>query len=96
MLPVQKMYAQADSIDVFLKKQMQERKIPGLQLAIVRNGQIVKKGNYGVANLQDSIPVDSRTMFTINFNYKSIYRDCYNAIGRSRETKVICSCIFLS
>ncbi len=66
MLSAQRMYAQSDSIDVFLKKEMLERRIPGLQLAIVRNGQIIKKGNYGLANLQDSIPVDSRTLFTIN------------------------------
>ena len=45
---------------------MQKRRIPGLQLAIVKNGEIIKTGNYGLANVQDSIPVDSRTLFTIN------------------------------
>jgi len=59
-------FAQADSIDVFVQKQMQQRKIPGLQLAIVRNGKVVKTGNYGWANLQDSIPVSDRTVFNIN------------------------------
>ncbi|MEO6136306.1 MAG: serine hydrolase [Ginsengibacter sp.] len=59
-------HAQTDSIDMFLKKTMQQRRIPGLQLAIVKNGQIEKTGNYGIANLQDSVPVDSRTLFTIN------------------------------
>ena len=59
-------YAQTDSIDVFLKQQMQKMGIPGLQLAIVRNGEIIKTGNYGLANIQDSIPVDSLTVFTIN------------------------------
>lgn len=66
MLLVKKMYAQTDSIDIFLKKEMQERRIPGLQLAIVKDGEIIKAGNYGLANIQDSIPVDSRTLFTIN------------------------------
>ncbi|MEO8568239.1 MAG: serine hydrolase, partial [Ginsengibacter sp.] len=66
MLLVQKIYAQTDSIDIFLKKEMQKRRIPGLQLAIVKNGEIIKTGNYGFANIQDSIPVDSRTLFTIN------------------------------
>ena len=60
------LWAQADSIDVFINKEMQKRKIPGLQLAIVQNGQIIKAGNYGYANLQDSIPVSDRTVFTIN------------------------------
>ncbi len=59
-------YAQADSIDLFIKAQMQKRKIPGLQLAIVKNGKIIKTGNYGLANVQDSIPVSNKTVFTIN------------------------------
>ncbi len=60
------LYAQPDSIDLFVAKQMQQRKIPGLQLAIVRNGKIIKSGNYGLANVQDSIPVTDKTVFTIN------------------------------
>ncbi len=66
LMLVQEAVAQSDSIDIFLKKEMLKRKIPGLQVAIVRNGQIVKTGNYGLANIQDSIPVDSHTLFTIN------------------------------
>lgn len=58
--------AQQDSIDNFVKAEMQKRKIPGLQLAIVQNGKIVKTGNYGFANVQDSIPVSDKTVFTIN------------------------------
>ncbi|MFZ1370173.1 MAG: serine hydrolase [Ferruginibacter sp.] len=60
------LFAQPDSIDLFVAKQMQQRKIPGLQLAIVRNGKIIKTGNYGLANVQDSIPVTDKTVFTIN------------------------------
>jgi CubicO group peptidase (beta-lactamase class C family) len=59
-------YAQVDSIDVFVKNEMQKRKIPGLQLAIVRNGKIIKTGNYGFANVQDSILVSNNTAFNIN------------------------------
>ena len=58
--------AQTDSIDVFINAQMQKRKIPGLQLAIVKDGKIIKAGNYGIANVQDSIPVTDKTVFTIN------------------------------
>lgn len=59
-------FGQADSIDVFVQNQMQQRKIPGLQLAIVRNGKVVKTANYGLANVQDSIAVHNKTVFTIN------------------------------
>lgn len=59
-------FAQADSIDVFIRTQIQKRRIPGLQLAIVKNGQVIKTANYGWANVQDSIPVSDRTVFPIN------------------------------
>lgn len=59
-------YAQPDSIDVFVQTEMQKRKIPGLQLAVVQNGKIIKAGNYGLANVQDSIPVSNKTVFSIN------------------------------
>ncbi|MCW3080960.1 serine hydrolase domain-containing protein [Segetibacter sp.] len=55
-----------DSIDVFLNAQMQKRKIPGLQLAIVKEGKIVKTAHYGLASVQDSIAVTDNTLFTIN------------------------------
>lgn len=59
-------YAQGDGIDIFLKQKMQKGNIPGAQLAIVKNGVVVKLGNYGLANVQDSIPVNSNTVFTLN------------------------------
>src|SRR5688572_24908075 len=58
--------AQVDSVDLVVKEQMQKRRIPGLQLAIVRNGKIIKTANYGFANVQDSIPVSDKTVFPIN------------------------------
>ncbi|MDQ0593612.1 CubicO group peptidase (beta-lactamase class C family) [Chryseobacterium ginsenosidimutans] len=59
-------FAQTDSIDVFIQNQMQKRKIPGLELAIVRHGKIIKTGYYGLSNIQDSILVSHKTVFTIN------------------------------
>jgi CubicO group peptidase (beta-lactamase class C family) len=60
-------YAQRnDKLDLLIAKEMKERRITGLQLAIVKNGEIVKTGNYGFSNVQDSIRVDKNTIFTIN------------------------------
>lgn len=58
--------AQADEIDEYVKQQMSDRRIPGLQLAIVKDNKIVKTAHYGLANLQDSVPVNDQTVFTIN------------------------------
>jgi CubicO group peptidase (beta-lactamase class C family) len=45
---------------------MRKRRIPGLQVAVVRHGQIVLLGAYGLASIQDSVPVTNHTRFTIN------------------------------
>jgi len=55
-----------DVIDVIIKREMSERKIPGLQIAIVQCGKIVLNKSFGVANIQDNIPVDNQTIFAIN------------------------------
>ncbi|USD21000.1 beta-lactamase family protein [Microbulbifer variabilis] len=53
-------------MDKLIKSIMDKRQIPGLQLAIVKNGEIIKLGNYGLSNLQDNVPVRSNTVFPIN------------------------------
>ena len=58
--------APADSVDLFLAAKMRQLRIPGLQLAVVRHGQVVKSAQYGLASLQDSIPVTRTTRFSIN------------------------------
>ncbi|UOQ51219.1 serine hydrolase domain-containing protein [Hymenobacter cellulosivorans] len=56
----------ADSVDMLVQNKMRQLRIPGLQLAVVHHGKIVKLNNYGLANVQDSVPVTSRTVFPIN------------------------------
>lgn len=58
--------ANADQIDDFIHQTMVNKGIPGLQLAIVKAGKIVKTGHYGYANLQDQVKVHKDTVFPIN------------------------------
>lgn len=53
-------------IDEIINREMQERKIPGLQIAAIQKGKIVFSKSYGLANLQDSVRVDSKSIFAIN------------------------------
>jgi hypothetical protein len=39
----------SDSIETFIKAEMQKRRIPALQYAIVRNGKIIKQNTFGTA-----------------------------------------------
>ena len=56
----------ADDIDDFIQIEMKKRKIPGLQLAVVKDNEIIKTTSYGLANIQDAVPVDNDTLFSIN------------------------------
>ncbi|WP_261626817.1 serine hydrolase [Pseudoalteromonas holothuriae] len=62
----------ADAIDQLVKAKMKERHIPGLQLAVVKNGKLVIQGNYGFADLQHAVPVMSKTLFPINSMTKAL------------------------
>lgn len=58
--------AQGVDIEAILKREMKERGIPGLQVAVVQRGKIVLLKSYGIANVQDSIAVNNQTIFPIN------------------------------
>jgi len=49
-----------------LRREMNERKIPGLQAAIVRRGKIVFLKSFGIADVQNSVPVTNKNVFPIN------------------------------
>jgi D-alanyl-D-alanine carboxypeptidase len=51
--------------DAYLKAEMKDRSIPGLAVAVVREGQIVAAQAYGLANLELGVPVTLDTVFPI-------------------------------
>jgi len=53
----------ADSIDNYLQCKMSKLKIPGLSLAIVKDGQIIKTKGYGFANVELKSPANSNTIY---------------------------------
>ena len=52
-----------EKIDQYVKSEMARQKIPGLSLAIVRNGKISTLRTYGFANLEHQVPVTPETIF---------------------------------
>lgn len=55
----------ADSIDDFIRTEMQKQRIPGLSLAVIQNGKIVKAEGYGLANLELNTPATPETVYKI-------------------------------
>jgi CubicO group peptidase (beta-lactamase class C family) len=57
--------ARADSIDDYIRAEMAKRRIPGLALAVVKAGSVVKMEGYGFANLEHEVPVIPDTVFEL-------------------------------
>lgn len=59
-------------VEALLRREMRERRIPGLQVAVVRRGKIVLLRSLGIANVQDSVPVTNKSVFPINSCTKAL------------------------
>jgi D-alanyl-D-alanine carboxypeptidase len=57
--------ARADNADDYVRAQMQARHIPGLTLAVVREGKLIKAQGYGVANMEANAPASVESVFEI-------------------------------
>jgi len=57
--------------EAFLQRQIKERKITGMQVAVVKQGKIIFLNTYGYSNVQDSVKATNQTMFPINSCTKS-------------------------
>lgn len=55
--------AHADQLDAKIQREMQRQRIPGLSLAVIHNGKIVKEQGYGFANLEHQVKVTPETVF---------------------------------
>src|SRR5438552_14388423 len=53
----------ADEIDDIVRTAMQRRNIPGVSLAVVRDGTVIKSSGYGVANVELNAAVAPETVF---------------------------------
>lgn len=56
-------FAQTERVDEFVKATMQERKIPGLSVAVVKNGEVVLAKGYGLANVELNVPAAPETVY---------------------------------
>jgi D-alanyl-D-alanine carboxypeptidase len=57
--------ARADAVDDLLSAEIQKRHLPGVSVAVVRDGQIVKTAACGFADLELGAPATPKTVFQI-------------------------------
>lgn len=55
----------ADEVDRYVLEEMRNRQIPGLALAVVKDGVVVKSRGYGLADVERKVPVTPDTRFNI-------------------------------
>jgi CubicO group peptidase (beta-lactamase class C family) len=70
-LPAIAQNAPSADLDEYVARAMKTYEVPGLALAIVKNGKVVKVKGYGVRKLGEPTPVDEATLFGIGSNTKA-------------------------
>ena len=65
-----------DSVDSYVRDVMVQRHIPGLALAVVRQGRLDRLATFGQASIEFSVPVTSATLFNVASVTKS-----FTAVG---------------
>lgn len=58
-------------VEEFLRSEMQERQIPGLQIVVIKNRKVILSRAFGIANVQHDVPVTENSLFSINSATKS-------------------------
>ena len=53
----------ATKVDDYIRAEMKTQQIPGLSLAVIKNGEIVLARGYGLANVEHQVPVNPETIF---------------------------------
>jgi CubicO group peptidase (beta-lactamase class C family) len=57
--------ASADEVDKYVASAISKQNIPGLSLAVVRGGNVIKAAGYGYANLELDSPATAQTAYEI-------------------------------
>jgi CubicO group peptidase (beta-lactamase class C family) len=78
-----------DKLDEYIEAVMLERLIPGLSLAVVHDGKVVKSKAYGLANTELNVPATTGSVYQIQSITKSFMLAascCWPKTARSDST----------
>ncbi|MBM3814433.1 MAG: serine hydrolase [Acidimicrobiia bacterium] len=60
-----------DGLDTFVEEQMKEWKVPGVAIAVVKDGKVILSKGYGQRNIKENLPVTPKTLFAIGSSSKA-------------------------
>ena len=55
----------ADDVDLYIKTSMARQHIPGLSLAVIRDGKIIKAKGFGLASVELNVPARPETVYEL-------------------------------
>ena len=73
--------AKLQGLDEFINSRMKEWKVPGLSIAIVKDGQVIYSKGYGLRNAKENLPVTPQTLFAIGSITKSFTALAFNMLA---------------
>ena len=55
--------ARADQVDEFVRAELQRQRLPGVSIAICRDGQVIKAHGYGLSNVEHQVAATADTVY---------------------------------
>lgn len=55
--------ARADEVDDYVAAELERQRVPGISIAVLRDGELLKAQGYGLANVEHGVPVTATTVF---------------------------------
>lgn len=80
--------ALGDNVDDLVERAMKEKHIPGLALAVLRDGKPVKMKAYGLANVEYDVPTRTNTPFLLASMTKSFTATCILMLVEEGKVKL--------
>ena len=74
------------TIDRFVSAEMSRQKIPGMAVAVVKNGEVVVAKGYAFANLEHQVPVTTHSIFQSGSVGKQFTLRPQSCFSKSKES----------
>jgi CubicO group peptidase (beta-lactamase class C family) len=55
----------ADSVDDYVKREMEAKHIPGMAVVVLKDGKVIKQKAYGVSNIELNVPATLRNVYPV-------------------------------
>ncbi len=78
----------ADSLDDFIRSEIAKRRIPGLSVAVIRDGKVLRETGYGFSNLELRTPASSSTVYEIGSISKQFAAEAIMLLVEDGKLKV--------